>query len=81
VNRLGRAIARAGRFLGDRLFLGAKEPVSFLDRDRRIRPVVLDHDCRIASFLNNDLRVGGKRAYCARGQRDCEDIELHGRLL
>src|SRR5215813_5194284 len=81
VHRLGRTIARTRRLLGDCLFLGAHGSITFLYRNRRIRTVVFDDHGRIAPFFDYCLGIGAKRADCARSQRDCKDIELHGRLL
>jgi hypothetical protein len=42
---------------------------------------MLDDDCRVTPFLDYDLCVRGKRTCRGRSERDCEDIELYGRLL
>src|SRR5262245_15008526 len=81
VQGLGRAITRTRSLLADRLFFGAHASVTFLYRTRGIRTVMFDNHGRIPPLFDYRLCIGAKRADCARRQRDCEDIELHGRLL
>ena len=42
---------------------------------------MFDDDSGIGPLFDHSLSIGAKRANCARGQREREDIELHGRPL